>query len=765
MDALTLEELAQSLNESYMLTGDRIDVIGFDACLMGMAEVAYEIREWTDYLVFSEETIPWDGWPYDTVLSDLAAFPSMGPAEFSSSIVTRYMEYYGYNGAETMSALDVGAMGELYQAIDALGEAMIAELDNSSDAFAVARNYTQSFSEYSYIDLYDFAAQLIYYLPGGTLGSIPEWIQNIISVAVIAEGHGQYLPGANGLSIYFPTWWWSSQYDDLAFSIDLSWDDFLMSYLHVTPSGPDAYEPDDTFDQASWIEMNETQEHSISNSGADIDWVKFNITSPQVVAVYTTIPNNVFGDTVIALFNSSGVPYYPLATNDDYYNLSSLIQMYLTPDTYYVEVWSLGQYSEISTYYLTLSPALPNDPPVIYYVQWYPSLPYPGDYVYFEIGAYDPDGYIDHFEWDFGDGTGIWYAYSSWISHYFSSGGYYNGSVTAVDNQGGSTTMMLGINVVSPPVAVVTLPDVIKVGTPATFSGTDSYDPSGGIITDYWWWFSDGWNGSGPEVTRVFDSPGTYSLYLQVYSSTGRYGYTEVTFVVVTPLPPIAVASYSPSRPLVGETVIFDGSHSTDLDNGTIPTFIWEYGDGAVGEGLMATHAYSHAGTYQVKLTVVDEDNLVAVDTVSIVVVSSPVAAFEYSPASLPAGQEATFYAYGSYDESGISQCTWSFGDGTYAQGWQVSHKYSSAGTYEVKLTVQNSAGVTSSVMKSIVVSSKPAASGLGSPQEPVALSGSPVLVFDVMSASLLAGLLVSSLLLFVVSRRAKRPISEKLDR
>ena len=49
--------------------GIKIDILGFDACLMAMAEMAYEMAEFSDVLIASEETEPGDGWPYDKILS------------------------------------------------------------------------------------------------------------------------------------------------------------------------------------------------------------------------------------------------------------------------------------------------------------------------------------------------------------------------------------------------------------------------------------------------------------------------------------------------------------------------------------------------------------------------------------------------------------------------------------------------------------------------------------------------------------------------
>ena len=764
-DALTLAELDDALNLSSMETGLKLDAIGFDACLMGMAEVAYEIRDRADVLVFSEEVVPWDGWPYNTVLSDLAADPSMGAAAFGTCIVNRYMEYYANSSAETMSALNVVATGPLYQAVESLANALTANLDTYRDAIAMARNDTQSFEDYSYIDLYDFAYEVKAWVGNWSVQVAAQDVMDDITAAMISNGHGNYLPGANGLSIYFPMWGYSSAYSTLYFAIDLSWDDFLMAYSHITPAVPDAYEPDNVYTQAKPIAMGEVQTHSIADYGADVDWVSFNVSEAQSVVIWTSGPAYAYGDTVIALYNSSGVPYYPIAINDDWNGTWSRIQAYLYPDTYYVEVWAYYNQNEIPVYYLSLSEAGPNAPPVILDMYCSPSNPDPYQNVYFYAYAYDPDGYIDHFEWDFGDGAYVWTSYSD-TYHYYQAGGEYQVTLTAVDNLGASASYNITVYVRLPPVAIITMPENVKVGVPVTFSGADSYDPSGASIVGYYWWFSGGYNGSGGsgvETTQVFASAGVYSVQLEVVSSTGAWGYNTSEFIVVNPVPPVAIVSYSPARPMVGAVVTFDGSFSVDPD-GSVTTFIWQFGDGAVSTGVAATHAYEHAGVYQVKLTVIDEDKLTDDDVATINVVAQPVAAFEFSPSQPGYNQPVDFYAYGSFDEVGIVEYAWSFGDGTYALGWQVSHTYPTPGTYEVRLTVKNSAGVTASVAKSVVVSSTPTSSTLvgSTPIQNEPLQGTPVYPLGAAQGLMvLAALLLGATLFIVARHRRRRMVTE----
>jgi len=73
--------------------------------------------------------------------------------------------------------------------------------------------------------------------------------------------------------------------------------------------------------------------------------------------------------------------------------------------------------------------------------------------------------------------------------------------------------------------------------------------------------------------------------------------------------PPIASFTYSPLDPYVGETVTFNASTSYDPD-GTIVSYLWNFGDGAFSAGVTTTHAYAAGGTYTVALTALDNEGL-----------------------------------------------------------------------------------------------------------------------------------------------------------
>jgi PKD repeat protein len=66
--------------------------------------------------------------------------------------------------------------------------------------------------------------------------------------------------------------------------------------------------------------------------------------------------------------------------------------------------------------------------------------------------------------------------------------------------------------------------------------------------------------------------------------------------------------TYLPGEPIANQTIIFDASNSTDTD-GTITNYEWDFGDATTGFGKVTTHSYAENGTYNVTLTVTDNDD------------------------------------------------------------------------------------------------------------------------------------------------------------
>src|SRR3989338_1405638 len=126
------DESASCLNEkklrnalSYitnsLLHGKKIDIIGFDACLMSMIEVAASIHEYADYMVASQNTELGPGWNYSRVFAPFLLGP-IPPELFSKHIVSAYAQTYGATKDFTHSALLLSATKSLVDNISLVAE-------------------------------------------------------------------------------------------------------------------------------------------------------------------------------------------------------------------------------------------------------------------------------------------------------------------------------------------------------------------------------------------------------------------------------------------------------------------------------------------------------------------------------------------------------------------------------------------------------------------------------------------------------------------
>jgi len=113
---------------------------------------------------------------------------------------------------------------------------------------------------------------------------------------------------------------------------------------------------------------------------------------------------------------------------------------------------------------------------------------------------------------------------------------------------------------------------------------------------------------------------------------------------VAPPNPPVARFTYTPQYPYGTDIVTFDGSTSTP-DGGTLISWNWDFGGSYTGTGVTTTHLFNSAGSYNVILTVKDDEGATATVSKTIVVSSLPTVTLDVTSADLLVGQSKTFVA------------------------------------------------------------------------------------------------------------------------
>ncbi len=234
-DRITTGELGNALAQIKTETEITLDIAGFDACLMQMAEIASPIKNSASIMVGSEEVEPGDGWPYDLILTYLTSNPASTPQALAIDIVNQYQSFYDSHGTgiETMSALNLGSTATLEGNLNTFANSMVAS--GQWQRVVTARTPSESFYDDDYIDLYHFAQNVKTVSNNATVQGNAQAVMDTIANTVIAEGHGTFHPNAHGLSIYYPlSGSIDPNYSGLSFASG-TWDEFLGWYLPPRP--------------------------------------------------------------------------------------------------------------------------------------------------------------------------------------------------------------------------------------------------------------------------------------------------------------------------------------------------------------------------------------------------------------------------------------------------------------------------------------------------------------------------------------------------
>lgn len=248
------DNLSQVLNRP-------LDVIGFDACLMGMIETGYAMRRIANTMVASEELEPGTGWLHTDWAKALVDNPTMDGEALGKLLVESYRTQYTNESGTTLSSVRLSRMDPLAASIDSLVTALIAQLGSSSELTKIkaARNACRIYgnqpvgpSAFYNIDFRRFCEQLAGSAQNQAIRDAAQQIvQEISQRAVInsyAHASMQGSFGSHGVAIYFPAT--KSQYDGDSLSAAYQdantnypvefvqthrWDNFLQEYIKKVP--------------------------------------------------------------------------------------------------------------------------------------------------------------------------------------------------------------------------------------------------------------------------------------------------------------------------------------------------------------------------------------------------------------------------------------------------------------------------------------------------------------------------------------------------
>ena len=336
----------------------------------------------------------------------------------------------------------------------------------------------------------------------------------------------------------------------------------------------------------------------------------------------------------------------------------------------------------------------------------------------------DPQSQSLRYAFDFGDGSAPVVQDTATAQHTYTTAGTYVAQVTVTDTAGLSDATTQTVTVdpgAAAPVAKLSVTPASGTAPVAvTADASASSDPQGRTLS-YAFDFGDG----SPTVvqatataTHTYTAPGSFPVSVKVTNSASLSDTAAQTVqVAATPKAPTAKLSVSPSTGTAPVQVAADASGSTDPQGQTL-SYAFDFGDGTVtGPQASATanHTYTATGSFPVTVTVTDASGLTDTTTQTVTVAAppkAPTAKLSVSPSTGTAPVQVAADASGSTDPQGQTlSYAFDFGDGTTtgAQGTATaSHTYTTAGSYTVKATVTNTAGLTDTTNQPVTVKAAP---------------------------------------------------------
>ncbi|KJC57516.1 hypothetical protein UP10_28455 [Bradyrhizobium sp. LTSPM299] len=189
----------------------KLDIVGFDACLMSMLETGYGFRTSAALMVSSEELEPGPGWDYTAIMGPLVRTPTMTPLDLSSAVVAAYKNRYGDHHMTTLSVVDLSKIEATADAVSSFADALLNSIDSERAKVEQARSKLTTYGAgdglYTSIDLPSF---LELYIAETTESASRTRAQAALDLArqtvVInyASATSVRATGSKGIAIYFP---------------------------------------------------------------------------------------------------------------------------------------------------------------------------------------------------------------------------------------------------------------------------------------------------------------------------------------------------------------------------------------------------------------------------------------------------------------------------------------------------------------------------------------------------------------------------------
>jgi len=303
----------------------------------------------------------------------------------------------------------------------------------------------------------------------------------------------------------------------------------------------------------------------------------------------------------------------------------------------------------------------------------------------------------DRWIWDFGDGI---LSAEQNPRHRYETEGEYTVSLTVYNAQRerntGTLTKTKFVKVVRPPVPnfsfapVSAFTDTPVQFTNETVAGTETQ-------LSYEWNFGDPQSPDNistlTDPRHLFSRAGEFTVTLTVRTPTRSVTISKTVTVAAAPVPDF---SATPTTATFIDAIQFRNSTSVV---GTVPVleWFWEFGDGNTSTDENPVYTYATAGQYTVRLTARFEHPLTGERFersktreryITITNPTAPQASFRLDKSCAETNDVIQFTDTSRAGSRPITGWLWDFGDGNTSTAQNPTHRYTTSGTYTIRLTV-----------------------------------------------------------------------------
>lgn len=227
-------------------------------------------------------------------------------------------------------------------------------------------------------------------------------------------------------------------------------------------------------------------------------------------------------------------------------------------------------------------------------------------------------------------------------------------------------------------------------------------DQSTGSPTSWKWDLGNGTTSFLQNPSGTYFNPGKYTIKLIAKNINNEDSVVKTDYVEVFAKPIIQFSASNTSGCYPLPVNFTDGSTSA---NGTINSWLWDFGDGATSALQNPSHTYTSARNFSVTLQVKNTNGCVStLIKPSFIQINTGVLAQFTNDNPQTCTPPVTINFQNQSTGTGVVNYVWDFGDGNTSTLLNPSHTYTVNGTYSVKLMVTNGNGCRDTIIKTNAV-------------------------------------------------------------